>query len=278
MLSGPHFFVGLPFYKTPRAVCTANSHYDCLDLNQLPDDYLPRTNYVPNCSPAEYAERTPRVPWLETRGSAADVADSADTPNTDGSHAPTWEQASTLQLREPAEAGRWSGQDRVPTRGVGTIKRVTEFYRFVNREMLSQSGERTLIAIIIPPGAAYIHTCLGSAFKSNKTLLDYFSLCISIPVDYRVKSTGMGHANSSLINQLPVLADDRYRSTLHARALALSCLTTHYANLWQSCYRPDFRQQRWSSDSPLLDPDFFANLTPTWQRTCALRKIGRAHV
>ncbi len=271
VLSGPHFFVGLPFYKTPRAVCTANSHYDCLDLNQLPDDYLPRTNYVPNCSPAEYAERTPRVPWLETRGSAADVADSADTPNTDGSHAPTWEQASTLQLREPAEAGRWSGQDRVPTRGVGTIKRVTEFYRFVNREMLSQSGERTLIAIIIPPGAAYIHTCLGSAFKSNKTLLDYFSLCISIPVDYRVKSTGMGHANSSLINQLPVLADDRYRSTLHARALALSCLTTHYANLWQSCYRPDFRQQRWSSDSPLLDPDFFANLTPTWQRTCALR-------
>ncbi|MEA3642816.1 MAG: hypothetical protein VBE63_23165 [Lamprobacter sp.] len=65
VLSGPHFFVGASFYKTPRAVCTANSHYDCLDLTALPDDYLPRTNYVPDCSPAEYAERTPRVPWVE---------------------------------------------------------------------------------------------------------------------------------------------------------------------------------------------------------------------
>src|SRR5699024_6252301 len=28
VLSGPHFFVGNPFYKTPREVCTQNSHYD----------------------------------------------------------------------------------------------------------------------------------------------------------------------------------------------------------------------------------------------------------
>ena len=56
-----------------------------------------------------------------------------------------------------------------------------------------------------------------------------------------------------------------------ASHLRLICLTTHYADLWQSCYQPEFRQQRWSSDTPLLDPNFFANLTPTWQRNCALR-------
>ena len=65
VLSGPHFFVGLPLYKTPRAKCTLNSHYDVLDLTILPDDYLPRTNYVPDCSTEEYAARTPRVPWVE---------------------------------------------------------------------------------------------------------------------------------------------------------------------------------------------------------------------
>ena len=221
VLSGPHFFVGNPFFQTPKRDCNTHKAYDNLDLTALPDDYLPRTNYVPDCSPAEYAERTPRVPWIED--------------------------------------------------DEGTARRVTEFYRFVNREMLSQSGERTLITIIIPPGAAHINTCLGSAFKSNRTLLDYFSFCLSLPVDYRVKSTGMGHANTTLINQLPVLTDDRYRSPLHARALALCSLTTHYADLWQSVYRPDFRRQRWSSDSPLLDPDFFADLTPAWQRHCALR-------
>jgi len=63
VLSGPHFFVGNPCNKTPRAECTQNSHYDVLDLTELPDDYLPRTNYVPACDPEEYLRRTPRVPW-----------------------------------------------------------------------------------------------------------------------------------------------------------------------------------------------------------------------
>ncbi|MDX2504168.1 MAG: hypothetical protein QNL62_06805 [Gammaproteobacteria bacterium] len=65
VLSGPHFFVGNPCYKTPRKQCTQNSHYDVLDLTTLPDDYLPRTNYVPDCSYDEYVARTPKVPWLE---------------------------------------------------------------------------------------------------------------------------------------------------------------------------------------------------------------------
>ena len=65
VLSGPHFFAGIPLSKTPRAECTQNSHYDVLNLTTLPDDYLPRTNYVPACDPAEYQRRTPRVPWWE---------------------------------------------------------------------------------------------------------------------------------------------------------------------------------------------------------------------
>jgi hypothetical protein len=44
-------------------VCTNNSHYDVLDLTTLPEDYLPRTNYVPACSDAKYADKTPKVPW-----------------------------------------------------------------------------------------------------------------------------------------------------------------------------------------------------------------------
>jgi hypothetical protein len=65
ILSGPHFFVGNPFYNTPRAVCDTNKAYDKLDLQTLPDDYLPRTNYTPACDPATYRDRTPRVPWVE---------------------------------------------------------------------------------------------------------------------------------------------------------------------------------------------------------------------
>ncbi len=63
ILSGPHFYVGAPFNKSPQEVCEHNSHYDNIDLTVLPNDYLPRTNYVPDCPPADYERRTPNVPW-----------------------------------------------------------------------------------------------------------------------------------------------------------------------------------------------------------------------
>ena len=63
ILSGPHFFVGNPLNKTPRRVCTEKAHYDCIDLTTIPEDYLPRTNYVPACDPEEYRRRVPVVPW-----------------------------------------------------------------------------------------------------------------------------------------------------------------------------------------------------------------------
>ena len=65
VLSGPHFFLANPFNKTPRRVCTANGHYDQIDLEAIPDDYLPRTNYHPMADRAEYLRRTPRVSWVE---------------------------------------------------------------------------------------------------------------------------------------------------------------------------------------------------------------------
>ena len=67
VLSGPHFYVSAPLYKTPRTICTEKSHYDCLNLTNLPDDYLPRTNYRPDVSPSEYLARTARVPWGEKK-------------------------------------------------------------------------------------------------------------------------------------------------------------------------------------------------------------------
>jgi hypothetical protein len=71
VLSGPHFFLANPYNKTPRKVCTANGHYDIIDLETLPDDYLPRTNYRPMADKGEYLRRTPLVSWVdagETQG------------------------------------------------------------------------------------------------------------------------------------------------------------------------------------------------------------------
>ncbi|MEY3788387.1 MAG: hypothetical protein RLZ75_2594, partial [Pseudomonadota bacterium] len=221
VLSGPHFFVGTPFYQTPRFPCNTNKAYDNLDLVSLLNDYLPRTNYLPNCEPEEYLRRISRVIWRE-----------------DG------------ELEE---------------------KLVTNYFRVVNREMIGPSSERTLICSIIPKGVAHINTCLSTSFKYDDVLLDYMAMCLSVPIDYRVKSTGMGHASVTLINQLPILTNDVYRPSLHVRTLTLNCLTTHYTELWQSCYHPTFIQDHWAKSDPRLPNSFFQQLTPDWHRNCALR-------
>lgn len=59
ILSGPHIYVGTPFNKTPNEGCSSHRDYAAVDLEAAPDDFLPRTNYVPACGTAAYLARTP---------------------------------------------------------------------------------------------------------------------------------------------------------------------------------------------------------------------------
>jgi hypothetical protein len=47
ILSGPHFYVSNPLYKTPRKVCTEKSQYDIIELQSINENFFPRTNYIP---------------------------------------------------------------------------------------------------------------------------------------------------------------------------------------------------------------------------------------
>ena len=234
VLSGPHFFVANPLNKTPRRECTKNSHYDVLDLTTLPEDYLPRTNYVAACSPAEYERRTPRVSW-----------------------------------REAGEDGP---------------RRVTEYYRLVNRRMVGPLAERTLITALIPKDVALIHTSVASVFRDIGRCLDLAALSGSVVLDFFVKSTGTGEMNLSWLSRLPMLTDHcnpELRAALWLRALRLCCLTTHYADLWREACESElpgagvpaievFRRDRWTRMDRRL-PDDFSALTPDWCRDIALR-------
>ena len=236
IVSGPHFSAGNPLNKTPRERCDKNSDYDCVDLTEVPDDYLPRTNYVPACDEDEYAKRTPRVSWMD--GGSLE-------PST-----------------------------------------VTEFYRVINRRMVGGARERTFVAALIPRDIALIHTVVATAFRNSFDCVDFAVLSMSIVLDFFIKSTGTGEVNLSWLNRLPVLTDDcpsPIRNTLRARALCLSCLTTHYADLWEEIcgtplpedpsrrYIEVFNTAAWTSTDPRLPASFFADLTPTWNRNVALR-------
>jgi len=71
VISGPHIFVGNPFFKTPWAKCTQKEHYSVIDHNSISDKYIPRTNYVSDFDLKEYQAHIPTVPW-ETKKSFTD--------------------------------------------------------------------------------------------------------------------------------------------------------------------------------------------------------------
>lgn len=63
ILSGPHFYVASPLNKTPRPECGSNSDYDNLNLEFIPDDYKPRTNYAPCNDSTLYESKSPHPQW-----------------------------------------------------------------------------------------------------------------------------------------------------------------------------------------------------------------------
>ena len=72
-----------------------------------------------------------------------------------------------------------------------------------------------------------------------------------------------------LVDKLLLLTSNE---TIASRYLALNCLTTHYAPLWEQVYDLAFTDQQWSQpDNPRLPQDFWQDLTSDWTRHCALR-------
>ncbi len=68
VVSGPHIFVGNPLSKTPRRICTEKGHYDAVDLEAIPEAYLPRTNYRLALDRVELLRRIPKIDWEESDG------------------------------------------------------------------------------------------------------------------------------------------------------------------------------------------------------------------
>lgn len=224
ILSGPHIFVGNPFSKTPRRICTEKSHYDCIDLTAISDEYLPRTNYVPDCGIDIYRQRIPIVSW------SADIGGSAKKLKSTG------------------------------------------FYRHLNRRRVGPASERTLAAAIIPPEAGHIGSCVGTAFRSVSTLVDYQALCTSIPFDAYFKITGATDLHPVRIRQLPLVRCPLgLRNSLRVRAIGLNCLTTHYGALWESVWEDQLRSDYWTRTDRRLLNSYWNSLDSVWCRDSAFR-------
>jgi hypothetical protein len=250
VLSGPHFFVANPLNKTPRATCSANGHYDPLDLEFLPDNYLPRTNYRPMANRAEYERRTPVVSWSEP-----------EMLPVPWDRLTAEEQAANAgQVGQIVDVERWRQRS------------VTEYFRLTSRTMISSSMERTLISALIPKCVGHIDLGYSLVLENEKDLVALAACFNSIIYDFFVKSSGKNHFRNELSSSLPFLTFNDHYSRVSALSLALNGITSHYSELWSKAFSLISTSFRWSQpDNRRLPQDFFNKLTPDWQHNCALR-------
>tara|TARA_B110000196_G_scaffold244322_1_gene212981 strand:+ start:4656 stop:9692 length:5037 start_codon:yes stop_codon:yes gene_type:complete len=217
ILSGPHFSIGNPFYQTPKAICDTHRAYENIDLEELPDSYVPRTNYIPACGDNAYRDRSPVVNW--------------------------------------------------PAMEKGSPSKMIDYFRLVHRRRLSQSGERTMMACIIPPGVGVINTCVSTVFKSSGTLLDFAGFLFSLPADFYIKSTGKSDLYGEGLRKFPIA----FNAGIRLRVMLLNSITFDYKSLWEENFSDEFKNDSYSIKGSLVSSNSFSKLTGSWNNEVAVR-------
>ena len=145
-----------------------------------------------------------------------------------------------------------------------------DYYKVTLRCMLSQAGERTLICAVLPRKTAHIHAVISVAFRNGNNCVDMAALFSSLPYDFFTKTIGIGQIGKDMLSKYPMAVDNKdIVHSLRVRVLLLNCLTKHYADLWNECWREEYKHETWSIADPRLKP--FDTLHEDWSWDIPLR-------
>lgn len=142
-------------------------------------------------------------------------------------------------------------------------------YRLCMRKMLNRSGERTLVAAIIPPNSVYIDGIFGMAMKEN---LSYFAgLMASVPYDFFVKIAGKANIRFDIVSHFPIMRNENTYAPIIVRSLMLNCLTVYYGELWEKNFTKKMKNEKWAKLDDRLRNNRFSNLDTKWRYDMPLR-------
>lgn len=144
-----------------------------------------------------------------------------------------------------------------------------DYYKVGFRNMMSQSGERTLICAVLPRKTAHIHGVRSISFLNRTDTVDMAALCCSIVMDFYMKTIGSDNLMPSRMQSFPLGVAPKYKSAIYSRTLLLNCLTVHYSDLWQEMWDAAYKQETWSIADPRLKP--FDQLHEDWAWDIPLR-------
>ncbi|WP_270887104.1 Eco57I restriction-modification methylase domain-containing protein [Pedococcus sp. 5OH_020] len=145
-----------------------------------------------------------------------------------------------------------------------------DYYRIAWRCMAANTGERTLIPAIIPPGAAHVDGLFSAGLPNGRE--DHLSLAtgvLSSPLaDFAVRTAPKSTIRAGTANRLPMVSTDHpLAKSLGLRVVRLNCVTDAYADLWASCWDEAFEH-----DEPVLARQAAGPIGPTWTSDTPLRR------
>lgn len=146
-------------------------------------------------------------------------------------------------------------------------------YRIAWRAMAANTGERTLIPAVIPPGAGHVFTIYSLASPTEAlTALVLTAACFSsLLSDMNVRTAPKHHIIYSTINRLPLVEQPALGRSLILRALRLNCVTNAYADLWHECFGPAMQSVSWAGGSDHARRQPLGSIGPEWIHDTPLR-------
>lgn len=154
---------------------------------------------------------------------------------------------------------------------------VRDCYRVAWRCMAANTGERTLIPALIPPGPAHVDGLFSSGSPASsspsRALVALCGTLSSLLADYQIRSAPKSTIRATQVSRLafPPLGHP-LTPRLLLRTLRLNCLTEAYAPLWAEVWDEAFREDEW-----LLGPGYegtpaLGDVEAEWSAATPLRR------
>ena len=176
--------------------------------------------------------------------------------------------ASAQPVTQYKPAGDHATYDRLYTHWKDSPAR--DHYRIAWRRRAANTGERTLIPTIVPPGVAHVDPVFSAGLPDGQltNLLIVEGVASTILADFQIRSRARNDIRGTDFNLLPSLPlSTTLKYSVLLRTLRLNCVTEAYANLWAACWDEVFL-----ADAPILERYDERPIGPMWTVDTPLRR------
>lgn len=146
-------------------------------------------------------------------------------------------------------------------------------YRIMWRSMANNTGVRTLIPAVFPPGTTHVDSVMSLGTPGNhRGLLLATAVMGSLLGDFVVRSANTGSLSRDVVSKLPRLPDSfKLLDLVVSRVLRLNCVSEAWSELWSSQVSSTPVAELWADPDPRISWSYSFPRPEHWEQAVPLR-------